>query len=142
MNFTGIIGRLTRDVTSKTFEGSGKTVYNFSLALSKNYRNSDGEFDTIFVDVQAWNSVAENLAKYLKKGTMVAVSGSLDNKKFTDRESGKEYTTIIVVASRIDLCGGKREDSGTTNTSARNDTPPHKPTPPPTETVDDDDFPF
>ena len=67
MNKVLLIGRLTRDAELR-YTPSGKAVASFTVAVQRNKEEAD------FINCVAWNKVAENLANYTSKGSLVGVS--------------------------------------------------------------------
>lgn len=98
MNTVTLIGRLTRDIEVRKTEND-KSVANMSLAVQKPYKNSDGSYETDFIDITLWGSIAENTAEYCKKGYLVAVKGSL-NTNFKEKD-GKQVKSLGVVAEKV-----------------------------------------
>lgn len=132
MNKVMLIGRLTRD--AEMFEtSSGIKGCRFSLAVNRNYSNSDGEKETDFFNVIAWRVLGENCGKYLKKGSKVSVVGSLQNRSYEDKDGNKRTVTDIV-ASEVEFLSTKTAESENTQQANRK-----KPT---LEPCDDDDLPF
>ena len=76
MNKVFLIGNLTRDPELST-TNSGISVCRISIAVSRRFANADGSRETDFFNVVAWRAIAENCAKYLKKGSKIAVMGKL-----------------------------------------------------------------
>lgn len=83
MNKIFLIGNLTRD-PEITETQSGVKVCRFSIAVNRNYASNDGERKTDFFNCVAWRGLGENVAKYVKKGDKVAVSGSVELKNYED----------------------------------------------------------
>lgn len=105
MNKVYLIGNLTRDPeTSET--GSGVTLCRFAIAVNRNYSSSDGERQTDFFNITVWRALAENCGKYLKKGSKVAVVGSLQNRSYEDKDGIKRNVTDIV-ASEVEFLSSK-----------------------------------
>ena len=95
MNKVILIGNLTRDPElSET--SSGVAVCRFSIAVSRDYANSEGNRETDFFNITVWRGRAENCGKYLKKGNKVAVVGSLQNRSYEDKDGIKRNVTDIV----------------------------------------------
>lgn len=95
MNKVILIGNLTRDPElSET--PNGVAVCRFSIAVSRDYANADGNRETDFFNITVWRGRAENCGKYLKKGSKVAVVGSLQNRTYEDKEGTTRYVTDIV----------------------------------------------
>lgn len=111
--FTGT-GRLGRDPEAVHFE-SGSSVAKFSIAIDKNTSNRDEKPN--WIECEVWGQTAEVAANYCKKGSLIAVTGSLFHDFFTDKE-GAERAKVRLRVDRLTLLGSKDEDGGTTtNTS-------------------------
>jgi len=95
-----IIGRLTRDPELR-YIANGTAVANFTLAVEKNFKNKEtGERDVDFIKVTVWQKLAENCAKYLKKGRIAAAEGEFHINKDKGK-NGKTYTNAFVNASNV-----------------------------------------
>lgn len=114
MNKAIIIGRLTRDPEMRT-TGSGINSTSFTVAVSRNYANQNGERETDFINCVAWRKQAENIAKYCTKGTQVAVEGRIQTRSYDAQDGTKRYVTEIV-ADNVTFLGGK----GSTDSSENN----------------------
>lgn len=110
-NVVAITGRLTHDIEIKTFDNGNKAV-NFSLAVQRNYKNKDGEYDCDFISCQANNHNAEFLAKYFGKGQIVVCSGELRTRKYTT-EAGENRTITYVLVDSFTFVGGKKDNNET-----------------------------
>ena len=95
MNKVFLIGNLTRDPELAT-TNSGVSVCRFSLAVTRNYSNTDGEREADFLNIIVWRGQAENCHKYLKKGSKCAVSGSIQTRTYDAQDGTKRYVTEIV----------------------------------------------
>ena len=112
LNKTMLIGNLTRDVEMK-YIPSGAAVANFGLAINRQYKNSDGEKveEVCFIDIVAWNRLAEVAGEYLLKGSPVFIEGRLQMDNWEDQD-GKKRSKLKVVAQNIQfLSGGKADNS-------------------------------
>ena len=94
-----LMGRLVKDPEFKEFE-DGKTVMNITLAVKKNFRNIDGEYDVEFYRVAFWEFIVDQYRNYLKKGMAVFVKGRLHNTSET-LKNGYELTYPLLVGERI-----------------------------------------
>ena len=101
-----LIGNLTKDVEMAT-TNSGKNVARFTIAVSRRYTNADGERETDFLNIVVWNTLAENCAKYLQKGSKVAVTGAIQTRSY-ESEEGKRYITEII-ADEVEFVGAKKD---------------------------------
>ncbi len=96
MNRVFLIGNLTRD-PELTETSSGVSVCRFSIAVSRNYKTADGGYDTDFFSCQAWRSIAESIARYVRKGNKIAITGSLQNRSYEDKNGDKKTANEIQV---------------------------------------------
>jgi len=101
-----LIGNLTRDVDMK-YTPSGKAVANFGLAVNRAYTDANGEKveDACFVDIVAWDRLAEVCGDYLAKGRPVFIEGRLQMDSW-ETEDGQKKTRLKVVAQNIQFLGG------------------------------------
>ena len=106
LNKTLLIGNLTRDPDLK-YLPSGAPVANFGLAINRAYTNSDGEKveDACFVEIVAWNRLAEVCSEYLAKGRPVFVEGRLQMDTW-EQEDGQKRSRLKVVAQNVQFLGG------------------------------------
>ena len=101
MNKVYLIGNLKRDPElSET--PSGIALCRFSIAVNRNYSSSDGERQTDFFNITVWRTQAENCGRYLKKGSKVAIVGSLQNRSYEDKDGNKRTVTDIVLLIQPD----------------------------------------
>ena len=109
MNKVFLIGNLTRDPELST-TNSGISVCRISIAVSRRFANADGSRETDFFNVVAWRAIAENCAKYLKKGSKIAVMGSIQNRSYEGTDGTKRYTTDIT-AEEIEFLSTKGDEA-------------------------------
>ena len=96
MNKTILIGRLTNDPETKTINEKGTKVVRFNIAVNRNFKNQNGEIETDFFPVVAWEKLGENIAKYVKKGDQVALEGRIQNRNYVNNDGIKKYVTEII----------------------------------------------
>ena len=96
MNKVYLIGNLTRDAELAETP-SGVAVARFSVAVSRQYQDSNGERQTDFFNCVAWRGLAETIAKYCKKGSKVAVCGSIQLRNYEDNQGIKRQAVDIIV---------------------------------------------
>ncbi|MBM3282745.1 single-stranded DNA-binding protein [Candidatus Gottesmanbacteria bacterium] len=107
LNKVFLMGNLTRDVDLK-YIPSGKAVANFGLAVNRTYTDANGDKveDPCFVDIVAWDRLAEVCGDYLAKGRPVFIEGRLQMDSW-ESEDGQRKTKLKVVAQNIQFLGGK-----------------------------------
>lgn len=104
LNVVVLTGRLTADPELKT-TSSGIAVCSFSIAVERRYRSGE-ERQVDFINIVAWRASAEFVAKYFKRGQMIAVEGSLQSRRYQDKD-GKNRTVYEVVASNVQFADFK-----------------------------------
>ena len=107
LNHIVLMGRLTKDPELRR-TGSGVAVTSFTLAVDRDFKSQDGQKHTDFIDVTCWRNTAEFAAKYLAKGRMAAVSGSLQIRKWQDKDGNNRYSAEVV-ADNVYFGASKRE---------------------------------
>ena len=108
MNNICITGRLTSAPEIKKTT-SGVSVCSVSIAVDRDYK-VNGEKATDFIPCVFWRGTAEFVGKYFSKGDMISVVGSLESRKYKDKE-GNNRTVWEVKADKVSFCGGKKEAS-------------------------------
>lgn len=104
INNVTLMGRLTAAPELKTTQ-SGTTVTSFCLAVDRNYQQN-GERQADFINCIAWRSTAEFICRNFGKGDMIAITGEIQTRKYTDKD-GKNRVAFEVIASQASFCGGK-----------------------------------
>lgn len=108
LNRIVLVGNLTKDPELRYTPANGVAVASFTLAVNRRFSQKK---ETDFVPIVVWRVQAENCAKYLGKGSMVAVDGRLQIRSYEDRE-GQKRTIAEVVADSVQFLsppGGAKE---------------------------------
>jgi len=95
MNKVLLVGRLTRDPELRTTP-SGMAVTRFTIAVSQNFTNKNGERGADFINCSAWGRQADNISKYCRKGSLVSAEGRIRTSSFDAQDGTKRYTTEVV----------------------------------------------
>ena len=95
LNQLVVVGRLVRDPELRKTE-NGKNVTNITLAVPRSFKNSNGEYETDFINCTLWRGIAESTAEYCKKGDLVGIKGRIQTSNYQDSEGNKKYTTEVV----------------------------------------------
>lgn len=103
-----LVGRLTRDPEIKYLE-DGNAVATITLAVNRNFKNSQGEYDTDFLNCTLWKKNAENTANYCKKGSVVGVTGRIQTRNYENKEGTKVYVTEVIAEGVKFLSTKKKE---------------------------------
>ena len=106
-NSIRLIGNLGQNPEVKE-TANGKKLAKFSIATNESYRDENGKEvkETMWHNLIVWGKQADTVAKYLKKGSEVAIEGKLSNRNYTDKDGIKRYVTEIVVNEFV-MLGGK-----------------------------------
>ena len=107
MNKVFLIGNLTRDPELST-TGSGVKFCRFTLAVSRSY-SKDGKRETDFLPVVVWRAQADNCARYLKKGSKAAISGTIQTRSYDTPDGSRRYVTEIA-ADEVQFLSTKNDD--------------------------------
>lgn len=109
MNHIVLIGRLTRDPELR-YTPNGVAVANFDLAVDRPTTNQQGERQTDFIRIVAWQKQAELCANYLKKGRLVGVEGRLQIRSY-ETQDGQKRRVAEVVANFVQFLDRNREEN-------------------------------
>lgn len=112
MNKVFLVGNLTRDPELSTVGATSASVCKFGIAVN---RRTGGNQETDFYNITAWRALGENCAKFIKKGSKVAISGDIQIRNYEDKE-GNKRTSVDVVADAVEFLD-KRSDSSYDQTS-------------------------
>lgn len=107
LNVVVLTGRLTADPELRKTT-SGISVTSFSIAVDRRYRSGE-ERQTDFINIVAWRSSAEFVANYFKKGQLIAIEGSIQTRRYQDKD-GNNRTAFEVVANNVQFAESKRSD--------------------------------
>ena len=111
LNQVVLMGRITRDPDTRFIQNTNNSVTRFSIAVDRDYKAANEERPrTDFISCIAWNKTGEFISKYFKKGSMIAVIGSVETGSYTDRDGKKIYTTEIRV-NKASFTGEKASGS-------------------------------
>ena len=110
INNVTLVGRLTKDPEIKETSG-GVKVGAFTLAVDRNYKNSNDERETDFIPVVVWRKTAEICEKYLKKGNMCGVVGSVQTRSYEAQDGTKRYVTEILANEVQFFSSGNKESA-------------------------------
>lgn len=107
LNQVVLVGRLTTDPTCSSLE-NGKKRTTINLAVSRSYKNTDGTYDTDFINCILWNGIAENTCEYCKKGDIVGIKGRLQTSSY-EKDGITKYVTDVIV-EKVTFLAGKKTD--------------------------------
>lgn len=131
MNKIQIIGRLTADPELRS-TGSGVQVCSFTVAVNRRFNRDE----TDFFPVTVWREAAVNCNKFLAKGSQVGVCGSLQIRRYDDKD-GIKRTAIDLQADEVEFLSARGDSPAPTNNKQAPEVEVSK-----LEEVDDGDMPF
>lgn len=109
MNKVFLIGNLTKDPELAT-TNNGVKFCKFTLAVSRSY-SKDGKRETDFLPIVVWRAQADNCARYLKKGSKAAISGTIQTRTYDAQDGSRRYVTEIA-ADEVQFLSTKSDDEG------------------------------
>jgi len=96
MNQVNLTGRLTKDVEVR-YTQSGKAVGSGTIAVTRRFKNADGNTDSDFIQYVVWGKSAEILSQYTSKGTLVALTGSWQTRSYEKDDGTRVYVNELNV---------------------------------------------
>lgn len=97
MNRVILVGRITKDPEMKK-TAQDIAVVNFTIAVNRNYTDTQGEKQADFISCVVWRKQAENVAKYVTKGMLLGVEGRIQTRQY-ESETGMKYITEVLCDS-------------------------------------------
>ena len=142
INRVVLVGRLTRDPELRR-TSAGNSVATFTVAVDNRMKNPDGTRGTTFAPCVCFQQSADNMVKFTRKGSLVAVEGTLNQRKYT-RKDGSTASVIEVICDSVQFLDPKPANAGV------EEIPPFDDAPAPVEdsrnldslNLPDDDLPF
>lgn len=107
LNQVVLVGRLTRDITVNKSE-KGSKIATISLAIPRSFKNSEGVYDTDFVDCIAFDNIAENTCEYCSKGDIVGVKGRVQSR--TIENDDKKETVLQIICEKVTFLSSRSKD--------------------------------
>jgi single-strand DNA-binding protein len=129
-----LVGRLTKEPELKS-TGGGTSVLNFTVAITRKYKDANGERQSDFINCVAFRGTAEFITQYFKKGDLISIDGTIQTRTWDDTEGKRHYVTEVI-AEGVGFVEGKKEDM------AVSEALPGLPAEFGTEDVTDGDLPF
>ena len=115
LNRVVLVGRLTKDPDLR-YTSSGVAVATFTLAVNRTFSNQQGEREADFINCVVWRKQAENVANFLKKGSLAGVDGRIQTRNYEGQDGKRVYVTEVVAESVQFL-----EPKGSSGGGGRND---------------------
>lgn len=111
INNVVLVGRLTRDAELR-YTQSNIAVATFTLAVNRPFKNEAGEREADFINCVIWRQLAENLANWAKKGSLIGVTGVIQTRSYDNQQGQRVYVTEVV-ASNFQLLESRNSQQNT-----------------------------
>ncbi|AYA78333.1 MULTISPECIES: single-stranded DNA-binding protein [unclassified Robertmurraya] len=98
MNRVVLVGRLTKDPELR-YTPNGVPVATFTLAVNRAFTNQQGEREADFINCVIWRKPAENVANFLKKGSLAGVDGRVQTRSYDGQDGKRVYVTEVLAES-------------------------------------------
>ncbi len=108
-NLVVLTGRLTADPELR-YTANNTPVTSFSIAVSRRYKAGE-EAQADFINIVAWRQTAEFVTKYFSKGSMIGIEGSIQTRRYVDKDTGKNRTAFEVIANNVQFVESKRDSA-------------------------------
>lgn len=134
------LGRLTKDPELRSTQ-SGLEIASFTLAINRNFKNKEGDYETDFLNCQAFNKKAEFITKYFKKGNMMAITARAQTRSYDDNDGKKRFITEFIV-EEVYFAGNSGEKKNDTSVEVPQNYTSDYDTAGSEITLNDEDLPF
>ena len=118
INTINLVGRAGREPDVRYFE-SGSIVANFTLAVNRRSREEEPDW----FNLEIWGKQAQIAADYVKKGSLIGVTGSFKIDNWKDKSSGEDRFKPVVRVDRLNLLGSKRDADNSNEMGSSNEIP-------------------
>ncbi len=112
INSVTLVGRAGRDPEVRYFE-SGTVVANLTMAVNRRNRNDEPDW----FNLEIWGKQAQVAADYVKKGSLIGITGSFKLDSWKDRNTGEDRNKPVVRVDRLELLGSKRDSENSNSQS-------------------------
>lgn len=106
LNQVVLVGRLVREPDIQKTENN-KSVLKITLAVPRSFKNSNGEYDTDFIDCTLWDMVAKSTTDYCHKGDIIGVKGRIQTKMIEKEDKTKRFYQEVI-AEKVTFLSGKK----------------------------------
>ena len=109
LNTAILMGRICADPELRHTQND-ISVTSFTIAVDRDYTPKGQEKQADFINCVAWRGTADFISKYFQKGSMIAIQGTIQTRKYEDKE-GNKRTAFEVVADKASFCGSKKDNN-------------------------------
>jgi single-strand DNA-binding protein len=126
INQVTLVGRLTKDPELR-ITPEGTPVVNLTLAVNRQFKNQNGDYETDFVHCTIWRKTAENTANYCRKGSVLGVTGKIHTRNYQNQDGKKVYVTEVVAENVQFLSRRPTNDEQRSSVGQRSSAQTHPP---------------
>ena len=138
INNVTLVGRMTRDAELR-YTPQNQAVATFTLAVNRNFKNTNGDREADFINCVIWRQQAENLANWAKKGALIGITGRIQTRSYQNQQGQRVYVTEVV-AEQFQLLESQKERSNQGQSQGYGQAPDFGRSEP--MDISDDDLPF
>lgn len=109
MNKAILKGNITKDIELKTTT-SGVDIVSFTIAVNRNFKNKEGNYDSDFINIIAYKQTATFISKYFHKGSKILLEGRIQTRNYDDKDGKKVYVTEVI-AENVELIDKKEVEN-------------------------------
>ena len=125
MNEVLLVGRLTKDPNLRMTQ-SGSDITKITIAISRHFKDKNGNYNTDFFDILLWNSLAKRVNEWCKKGDTIGVRARLQNISYTDNDGKKVYKNEIVAEDISFIANNQKKETKVETESVKQESDPFK----------------
>lgn len=118
LNRVVLVGRLTKDPDLR-YTPKGDAVATFTLAVNRTFSNQQGEREADFINCVTWRRQAENIANFLKKGSLAGVDGRIQTRNYEGQDGKRVYVTEVLAES-VQFLEPKNSSAGSSSSERGN----------------------
>ncbi|MCK1226003.1 single-stranded DNA-binding protein [Streptococcus uberis] len=111
INNVVLVGRLTKDAELR-YTPSQVAVATFTLAVNRRFKEQNGEREADFINCVIWRQLAENLASWCKKGSLIGITGRIQTRNYENQQGQRVYVTEVIAESFQVLESRQQNDQG------------------------------
>ena len=109
MNAVVLVGRLVSNPEIVNTDNNKKLTA-VTLAVQRNYKNSDGIYETDFIRCILWNGVAATTCEYCHAGDIVGIKGRIETRSYENEEKERKFITEVI-ADRVTFLSSKKQET-------------------------------
>lgn len=122
MNKVCLTGRITKNIELK-YNQNNVAITSFTLAVTRKFKNQNGEYESDFINCIAYKSTAELLNKYVKKGDLLGIEGRIQTRNYEDKDGKRVYVTEVV-ADRVQFLDSRNSGNTISNSTGDDNVSP------------------